>query len=299
MGFLSPFRISVFVNVILGYLLVARNECDCGPTAIVPIVVPVAPSAGLKVEPQSQFSVQAVQGKPVDALPVRRSFEEIAKRAGTDKVSQHNYGWFYQQHLGPISDDKFVFIEIGFATGKGAAAWREYLQNADVHEFEIGCAPDRIMNNSWITGTAHYKSFLDSGKLHCGSALNYSYAEPIMKSFGDQLKVVVDDGSHGAWAMIDSLNYFFPRIQANGLFFMEDMACSYHAGSAGFVDYSLKPLLDDVNRDPLDAATTRKGPNFPELHPLLKSIHCAQGICVFVRNDHPAVMNATLPPQRT
>ena len=73
-----------------------------------------------------------------------------------------------------------------------------------------------------------YQQYLDENLLHCGDANNVNYLMNVwtkeMKRPGaPPLKVVVDDGSHEAAHMAQSVMFWLPRIEPGGLLFVEDI----------------------------------------------------------------------------
>ena len=219
-----------------------------------------------------------------------RVFTEIALRTGTDKVSKdHEYGAPYQRWLGGVQDEKFAMIEIGFAGGKSAAAWEEFLPNAEIHEIEIACKPDR--NEKWVTSTPLFKKWSAAGRVHCQSVTEWDKTAAILESLKSPLQLVIDDGGHSPTEMGLTFLYFFPRLAPGGIFVMEDIAAAWH-NKQQFVWSIVKPLMDDVQRDTRWPNTIKHPPKLPSIAPLLRSVSCYQGLCVIERNDAPA----TTPP---
>lgn len=209
------------------------------------------------------------------------TFYEIAQKAGTDKVDLHHYETLYQSYLGSLSlsqGKRFTFVEVGFATGRSAHAWHEWLGKADVHEFDVNC--DQGWNKH-ETAPSHlhltdkdlfYKRHRDLGycQLHCGDGTNVSFIDEALSGVENPF-VVVDDGGHSAAEMKASLNNWWPRIQPGGLFFMEDLAESYVV-SDGFVKSLLKSIVQDV----VSSSTSTTS----SISKYVESIECMEQICV-------------------
>ena len=73
-----------------------------------------------------------------------------------------------------------------------------------------------------------YQQYLDENLLHCGDANDVNYLMDVwtkeMKRPGaPPLKVVVDDGSHEAAHMAQSVLFWLPRIEPGGFLFVEDI----------------------------------------------------------------------------
>jgi hypothetical protein len=243
---------------------------------------------------------------PCPTLPViaacasgvqERSFYDIAKQCGTDKVTAHHYETAYQRYLGPLSlpdVPEFTLLEIGFAAGGSACVWREMLPRAESHSFEIGCFGPNRAKNEWIVNAPLFSTMVAEGKLHCGDGSSADFARPIISTFRHPLMVVIDDGGHGPSEMAGSFTYLFPRIQARGIFIMEDLAESYYVGESGFIPRFVLPLVQNLQHSNEFGVTAFLATQFNAtagLARFLSSMHCYQHLCVFLRNDVPP-----LPP---
>lgn len=112
------------------------------------------------------------------------------------------------------------------------------------------------------------------------------------------LKVVVDDGSHLAWHMVQSVLFWFPRIEPGGIMIVEDIQPIGIANK--FRTQFLPQIMADLHfcGDPKEGKDP--SPCFPLLQKMLQSIHCEMHICVFERNQAPSIpdlplANSTLP----
>ena len=225
----------------------------------------------------------------------QRDFYEIARRAGTDKVTTHQYQHVYQRFLGPLSHDdtpEFLMIEIGFAGGSSARAFREFLPRGELHEIEVGCVrPKTPHYNDWIYEAPLFSIMRKEGRLHCGSGASRDFMLALLAKLDRAPAVVIDDGGHSAEEMIGSFNLLFPRLAPCGLFFMEDLQESYRVGERdGFHVKVLRPALEALHYAADDAAVRGlRGNMSTAIVSRLRAVHCAQHICVFERNDAPPV----------
>lgn len=105
------------------------------------------------------------------------------------------------------------------------------------------------------------------------------------------LKIVIDDGSHLAKHMVYSVFFWFPRIEPGGILIIEDVQPIEEANL--FRTQFLPQLMADLHfcGDPNEK---KDEACFPQLYPLLQSIHCEMHICVLQRNDIPAVPNLSI-----
>ncbi len=158
----------------------------------------------------------------------------------------HFYHTLYQQKLGSYSHkdaEPFQFLEVGFFNGKGYDMYRRFLPRGECHSIEISCLPhgDKNDGKTWPYGNfaeknPKYQQYLDENLLHCGDANDVNYLMDVwtnqMKRPGaPPLKVVVDDGSHEAAHMAQSVMFWLPRIEPGGFLFVEDIQPSSAANA--------------------------------------------------------------------
>ena len=98
--------------------------------------------------------------------------------------------------------------------------------------------------------------------------------------------------------MATTLFFWFPRIAPGGILVVEDIQPIQEANA--FRTHVLPQVMKDIHYcgDPKfsDKAC------FPTIWPLLQSVHCEMHICVFERNQQPAVeynKEQSMPPPHT
>lgn len=236
------------------------------------------------------------------------SFYEKALKAGTDKVTTHQYHHMYQPLLKKLHKDKkpFGMVEIGFSTGDSAKAWHDWLPNAHLHHFDIGCdenwnihatAPADVLTDQEREDAmprAGYEGRFNELKpriadwpkhrrlttttLHCGDGVELKFVEESLAN--DALaatpQIVVDDGGHSVWLMQQSWGLYWPKVAKGGYFVMEDLEESFHTGGEpGFVETVLKPLVSDLQQ----AGKAGYVQKLPGVSDNVRSLQCTQGIC--------------------
>jgi hypothetical protein len=142
----------------------------------------------------------------------------------------------------------------------------------------------------------NYQKYLDEDRLHCGDASDFKFLHDVWKNKmhrpdAPPLKIVVDDGSHLAWHMAQSVFFWFPRIEPGGLMVVEDIQPIDEANL--FRTQFLPQIMSDLHFCG-DPAEQPDSPCFPTLQPLLQSIHCEMHICIFERNQKPAIPDLPL-----
>eukprot|EP00586_Coscinodiscus_wailesii_P019674 CAMPEP_0172510260 /NCGR_PEP_ID=MMETSP1066-20121228/227394_1 /TAXON_ID=671091 /ORGANISM="Coscinodiscus wailesii, Strain CCMP2513" /LENGTH=367 /DNA_ID=CAMNT_0013289141 /DNA_START=117 /DNA_END=1217 /DNA_ORIENTATION=+ len=211
----------------------------------------------------------------------------------------HHYDTLYQQRLGPYSREDvapFQFLEIGFYNGAGYDLYREFLPRGECHSMEIACIEEGpVEEGKWPWGNfaaknPRYQQYLDEGLLHCGDAndvvfLDKIWREKMNRDDAPPLRIVVDDGAHLAEHMVQTLFYWFPKIQPRGLLIVEDIQPIQEANA--FRTQFLPQIMKDLHfcGDPKEK---KDDLCFPTISLLLASIHCEMHICIFERNDKPA-----------
>jgi len=256
-----------------------------------------------------------------------RNFYKIAQGTGTDKVTAparlpgclkndesctrpgctrpecrpwgHHYDTIYQNRLGPYSRDDvepFQFLEVGFFNGAGYDTYREFLPKGECHSIEIACIEEGPREEGkWPWGNfaeknPRYQQYLDENRLHCGDGNDATFLESVWKNEmkrpdAPPLRIVVDDGAHVAEHMVQTVLFWFPRIEPRGLLIVEDIQPITEANA--FRTQFMPQIMKDLHfcGDPKEASDELC---FPQLFPLIASIHCEMHICIFERNDHPA-----------
>jgi hypothetical protein len=195
-------------------------------------------------------------------------------------------------------------LEIGFYHGKGYEAYREFFPQAEIHSMEISCLPKgprdqgkwphgnfAIRNKKW------YSRLRNENRLHCGDASEVHWLDSIWNTHmkrpdAPPLKLVIDDGSHLARHMVQTVFYWFPRIAPGGYLVVEDVQPTKESNK--FRTQFLPQIISDVHYCG-DPSQPKDEPCNPLLQRLLQSVHCEMHICVLERNQEPAILNLTVP----
>ena len=209
---------------------------------------------------------------------------------------------------GEREPDPFQVLEIGFHHGHGFETLTEFFPNhTEIHSMEISCmerGPRREgkwpHDNYAALNKDLYPRLVHEDRLHCGDASRVDYlhrvwTESMNRPDAPPLRVVVDDGSHRAEHMVQTVFFWFPRIAPGGLLVMEDIQPIPVANL--FRTQFLPQLLSDLHYcgDP----KLPDAPCFPTIQPLLASIHCEMHICVLERNNETVRQEPTLAQSKT
>jgi hypothetical protein len=160
---------------------------------------------------------------------------------------------------------------------------------------EISCMENWRFGN-FAKKSKDYDKLREKNLLHCGDAskvqwLNDIYTKHMRRPDAPPLKLVVEDASHVASHMVQSMFFWFPRIEPGGMLIVEDIQPIHDANR--FRTQFMPQIMSDLHfcgdpKQPPDELC------FPTLFPYLQSIHCEMHICVFERNQKPADHNLSL-----
>ncbi|MFC6707215.1 class I SAM-dependent methyltransferase [Flexivirga alba] len=171
----------------------------------------------------------------------------LAKQFGTDKWgSWHHYTPHYARHLGHLRDERFTLLEIGiggYAREKQGGAslrmWRSYFPKAQILGLDI-----------------EDKSFVDTDRIRTyqGSQTDEQLLNQIVDD-ADDLKVIIDDGSHRCEHIRATFDILYPLLPDDGIYAIEDLQTSYWPRFGGSADVNatftsmalVKSFLDDLN----------------------------------------------------
>lgn len=127
----------------------------------------------------------------------------------TDKISHHGYHRFYSKY---IKRDINKLLEIGIADGHSIKLWTEYCPNAYIFGMDINI---------------EYANEADKLKILRGDQSNEKDLENVILNIGDNIDVIIDDGSHIPEHQLLSLTKLFPSVKDGGIYIIEDIEISY------------------------------------------------------------------------
>lgn len=221
----------------------------------------------------------------------------------------HYYNTIYQTRLGLLTRSDvqpFQFLEIGYYKGAGYTMFSEFMPKAEVHSIDV--EPGPRSEGKWpeywgnrARNEKRFKELREARRVHSGNSnsaafLSKIWTEEMKRPDAPPLKVVVKTSynwTHKAADIVQSIFFWFPRIQPGGMMVIEDLESSP-------AELFLTQFLPQLNLDLHFCGAPGKRPCFPTLQPLLHSIHCEMHICVLERNDSPAIepslSESTAPP---
>jgi hypothetical protein len=159
-----------------------------------------------------------------------------------------HYFPIYEAHFARFVNRPVTFIEIGAGRGGSLQMWRDYLgPHAQVIGLDI---------------RSECKAFEGFGiAVRIGDQADTGFLADVVEEFGPP-DVVLDDGSHVMSDIADTFAYLYPRMEPNGVYFVEDLHCAYVERFGGglrrrgsFVEIA-KDLIDELNADTSAGAVT-------------------------------------------
>jgi len=164
---------------------------------------------------------------------MRKTIDQIGHETGTDKRSGgcHNYLKYYEMFLESRRDEKIKLLELGIWHGDSLRMWGEYFPSAQI----IGLDYENM-------------SQYQTDRIHIVQADQTDVSKLTYLFDRIALDVIIDDASHQGHAQIISFTTLFPLMKSGGLYFIEDLLCSYHhwAEKDSFISYIKRYLVDAV-----------------------------------------------------
>jgi len=163
---------------------------------------------------------------------------DIAVECGTDKVS-HKYPLLYEKYFESLRHKPIRILEIGVKYGQSLKLWERYFTKAEIYGI------DRVRN------CEKYKSVRT--RIFIGNQSDVIFLDQVIKSIGDKLDIIIDDGGHQMVEQQTSLQVLFPNLNSGGIYVIEDLHTSYReTHNGGFhletttIEF-LKTFFDSIN----------------------------------------------------
>lgn len=166
-------------------------------------------------------------------------WNDAFKRHGTDKYL-HNYGYVYELLFGHRRRESLNILEIGVHKGASIRAWRELFPYAFVYGIDKDSEQIRQLSLDGLGG------------LYCIDASNVQELDNFMHG-RPPLDIVIDDGSHQPNDVRIAFDYFWPRLNTNGIYVIEDLDVAWYP------EYQQPPTIIDQELARLKADTHSTG----------------------------------------
>ncbi|WP_417385606.1 class I SAM-dependent methyltransferase [Gimesia sp.] len=149
----------------------------------------------------------------------------------------------YEEVLAEYQDATVKLLEIGVQNGGSLEIWEQYFSNLQTI---VGCDINPSISQ------LEYQN--PSINLVVGNATEDDTAKQILEHC-NSFNIIIDDGSHRSDDIILTFARYFPVLELNGLFIIEDLHCSFWEEFQGglFEPFSslsfLKRLSDIINHE--------------------------------------------------
>jgi hypothetical protein len=157
------------------------------------------------------------------------SLDEIAVLEGTDKSSlDHDYIRHYEQAFQKFRHEPIDFLEIGVADGASLRMWQRYFSQA------------RLIGADIIPDCARYAG----GRIlvEIGSQADPEFLLRLARKYSPT--IIIDDGSHQAGHIRQTIEHLFPALQPGGCYVIEDLHFHNAPDDPGQPAGALKMVLD-------------------------------------------------------
>jgi predicted O-methyltransferase YrrM len=132
----------------------------------------------------------------------------------SDKGSMHSYIDFYEKYFDPLRSNVSL-LEIGMMTGGSMHMWQQYFDQYRLVGMDISSA--------WNTQRDFQASIENDPNISLLFGVN-SRDSNIPQQVKDQkFDFVIDDGDHSAMAQMETFENYWPLVEDNGVYFIEDV----------------------------------------------------------------------------
>jgi hypothetical protein len=144
--------------------------------------------------------------------PRKTPLDTIGLKHGTDKASnKHDYLNRYAAYFDCVYPDKI--LEIGIEGGASIRTWEEAFRRATI----VGI--DHNPKSAAIK--------FDRAATLCGDAGSEATWDQVRAGFGPDIDIIIDDGSHTGYGMIQTFQLAWPLVRSGGIYCIEDLHAAY------------------------------------------------------------------------
>jgi len=140
-------------------------------------------------------------------------FKECFMYQGSDKENYHRYSKGYSFLFNKLKNKEGLrFLEIGLSNST--------LENSSIFRWE------ELLNNPIMYGIDSHPPYMfkkEGYHIYLANQNSLEELNNVVKKIDCELDIVVDDGSHELDKSINTFNTFFPILNQNGIYIIEDV----------------------------------------------------------------------------
>lgn len=175
--------------------------------------------------------IKSCQQKTVNSMLDKICIEEKCDK-GSDA---HAYTHWYNIYFSSLEECEFNLLEVGVRRGNSMRLWKRFFKFAKIYGVDIS---EECLNYNLL-----------DAKIFIGDITNKDFAHEVIMEINGGVDVFIDDGSHLSNEQIETFEFIFPKINAGGMYIIEDLQSSYFQETVNrisAVDF-IKEKIDDLN----------------------------------------------------
>lgn len=196
------------------------------------------------IEPARRRAIHLASRLFPKAFPLER----LGALHGTDKVDKwHTHvgrtnAAVYDMYLKGWRRDHFRMLEIGVLDGASLRMWRSYFPNANITGLDIDPRVRAMQREGF--------------EILVGSQAD---EQLLAEAAGQDLRFVMDDGSHVNELTLATFDYLFSRLSSGAIYVIEDTLTTYESAHDWWpgMEYNRPTLNLDNKREDIDRLLTR------------------------------------------
>jgi hypothetical protein len=175
-----------------------------------------------------------------------KTFYEIGRESGTDKIYHHRYDRFYPRFLEELRNESFSMLEIGIDQSCSLNLWKEYFPFAKIYGLDIG---------------VDYQD--ERCRVFKGDQSKEEDLEFLISNL-EECRFIIDDGSHNpSHQFLTFVKLFDKVLSPGGIYIIEDIECNYWRPDSWLYGYmrghfNLMEILKSYP-DSINSKFSRKG----------------------------------------